>query len=83
MKKMGLVTVCLREKRRAMFSDCSAATHSGAAALFCLPCLVREGEQVTLRQRQPKRQMLFVSMTLNESKSEEGYVYKDKGSIVF
>ena len=32
------------------FSDC------GGAALFCLPCLEKEGEQVTVRERERKKE---------------------------
>lgn len=56
-RKMGLVTVCPREKEEDVYLPLSSAhTHTcifsncGGEALFCLPCLEKEGERVTHRR---------------------------------
>lgn len=51
--KRGLAAVCPRKKERDVYQPFSSYTHAfsngGGAALFCLPCLEKEGEQVTQR----------------------------------
>lgn len=55
----GLATVCPREKKRDVYQLLSSYTHAfsngGGAALFCLPCLEKEGEQVTKRLGERER----------------------------
>lgn len=62
-RKMGLVTVCPREKEKDVYLPLSSAhTHTcifsncGGEALLCLPCLEKEGERVTQRQRERKEE---------------------------
>lgn len=49
------------EKKRCLSTTLQLHSHThssdcGGAALFCLPCLEKEGEQVTVRERERKKE---------------------------